>query len=131
MALRQLRWRRCALRHAWYHWHGTHYQAIARRSFGFDMQELHQNRSQLSPNLEVCANHSRYVNKEELLQKTDPMILVLQSCVTTKFSSRARRVRERTSAASGFSGCVECGVDAAYYQCIGADAAGHGELFRE
>jgi gluconate 2-dehydrogenase len=52
-------------------------QAIARRSTGFDMQVLYHNRSRLSPEQEAFSNNARYVDKQELLEQADHIVLVL------------------------------------------------------
>ncbi|MBC3884819.1 2-hydroxyacid dehydrogenase [Undibacterium griseum] len=52
-------------------------QAIARRSMGFNMKVLYHNRSRLSPEQELAANHAVYAGKEELLRQADHVILVL------------------------------------------------------
>ena len=52
-------------------------QAIARRSMGFDMKVVYHNRSRLSPELEVRANHAQYLGLEELLRTADHVVLVL------------------------------------------------------
>jgi glyoxylate reductase len=52
-------------------------QAIARRSMGFNMKVLYHNRSRLSPEQELAANHAVYTGKEELLRQADHVILVL------------------------------------------------------
>jgi gluconate 2-dehydrogenase len=52
-------------------------QAIARRSMGFNMKVIYNNRSRLAPDLEAYANNARYVSKEELLRTADHVMLVL------------------------------------------------------
>ncbi|MFZ6656032.1 2-hydroxyacid dehydrogenase [Undibacterium sp. TJN19] len=52
-------------------------QAIARRSLGFNMKVIYHNRSRLSTEQELHANHAQYASKEELLGKADHVILVL------------------------------------------------------
>lgn len=52
-------------------------QAIARRSLGFDMQVIYHNRSRLTAEQESWANNARYVSKQELLQQSDHLILMV------------------------------------------------------
>ena len=52
-------------------------QAVARRSMGFNMKVIYNNRSRLGPELEASANHARHVSREELLQTADHVVLVL------------------------------------------------------
>ena len=52
-------------------------QAIARRSMGFNMNVVYNNRSRLSPELEKGANNARYVERDELLRTADHIVLVL------------------------------------------------------
>lgn len=52
-------------------------QAVARRSMGFDMKVIYNNRSRLSPELEAKANNAQYVSREELLRTADHIVLVL------------------------------------------------------
>ncbi len=52
-------------------------QAVARRSMGFNMKVIYNNRSRLSPELEAQANHAQYVSREELLRTADHIVLVL------------------------------------------------------
>ena len=52
-------------------------QAIARRSLGFDMQVIYHNRSRLTVEQERWSNHARYVSKQELLQQSDHLILMV------------------------------------------------------
>jgi glyoxylate/hydroxypyruvate/2-ketogluconate reductase len=52
-------------------------QAIARRSMGFNMKVIYNNRSRLAPELEAEANHARHVSREELLRRADHVVLVL------------------------------------------------------
>ncbi len=52
-------------------------QAVARRSMGFNMKVIYNNRSRLSPELEAHANHAQYVSREELLRTADHIVLVL------------------------------------------------------
>lgn len=52
-------------------------QAIARRAaLGFGMQVIYHNRSRLTPETEAALN-ARYVSKEQLLQESDHLVLVL------------------------------------------------------
>lgn len=52
-------------------------QAVARRSMGFNMKVIYNNRSRLSPELEAKANNAQYVSREELLRTADHIVLVL------------------------------------------------------
>ncbi len=52
-------------------------QAVARRSMGFNMKVIYNNRSRLSPELEAQANNAQYVSREELLRTADHIVLVL------------------------------------------------------
>ena len=52
-------------------------QAVARRSLGFNMKVLYNNRSRLTPELEANANHAQYVSRDELLRRADHIVLVL------------------------------------------------------
>ena len=52
-------------------------QAIARRSAGFNMKVIYNNRTRLAPELEADANHARHVSREELLRSADHIVLVL------------------------------------------------------
>ncbi len=52
-------------------------QAVARRSMGFNMSVIYNNRSRLAPELEAEANNARHVSREELLRTADHVVLVL------------------------------------------------------
>lgn len=52
-------------------------RAVARRSMGFNMKVIYNNRSRLAPELEVQANNARHVSREELLRIADHVVLVL------------------------------------------------------
>ncbi len=52
-------------------------QALARRSMGFNMKVIYNNRSRLAPELEAEANNARHVSREELLRTADHVVLVL------------------------------------------------------
>ncbi len=52
-------------------------QAVARRSMGFNMKVIYNNRSRLTPELEAEANNARHVSREELLRTADHVVLVL------------------------------------------------------
>jgi gluconate 2-dehydrogenase len=52
-------------------------QAVARRSMGFNMKVIYNNRSRLAPELEAEANNARHVSREELLRTADHVVLVL------------------------------------------------------
>lgn len=52
-------------------------QAIARRSMGFNMKVVYNNRTRLAPELEKTANHAQYLSRDELLRTADHVILVL------------------------------------------------------
>lgn len=52
-------------------------QAIARRSMGFNMKVIYNNRSRLAPELEADANNARHVSRDELLRSADHIVLVL------------------------------------------------------
>jgi len=59
-------------------------QAIARRSMGFDMQVLYHNRTRISPEQEAAANNASYVSKQELLERSDHLILMLPYTEATR-----------------------------------------------
>ncbi len=52
-------------------------QALARRSMGFNMKVIYNNRSRLAPELEAKANNAQHVSREELLRTADHVVLVL------------------------------------------------------
>lgn len=53
-------------------------QAIARRgALGFGMQVLYHNRSRLTPEVEAACGGATFVSKEELLQRSDHVVLVV------------------------------------------------------
>jgi gluconate 2-dehydrogenase len=52
-------------------------RSVARRSMGFNMKVLYNNRSRLAPELEAEANNARHVSREELLRSADHVVLVL------------------------------------------------------
>ena len=52
-------------------------QALARRSMGFNMKVIYNNRSRLAPELEAEANNAQHVGREELLRTADHVVLVL------------------------------------------------------
>lgn len=52
-------------------------RAVARRSMGFNMKVIYNNRSRLAPELEAEANNARHVSREELLRRADHVVLVL------------------------------------------------------
>ena len=52
-------------------------QAVARRSMGFNMKVIYNNRSRLAPELEAKANNAQHVSREELLRTADHVVLVL------------------------------------------------------
>ena len=52
-------------------------RAVARRSMGFNMKVIYNNRSRLAPELEAEANNARHVSREELLRSADHVVLVL------------------------------------------------------
>lgn len=52
-------------------------QAVARRSMGFNMKVIYNNRSRLAPELEAHANNAQYVPRDELLRSADHIVLVL------------------------------------------------------
>ncbi len=52
-------------------------RAVARRSMGFNMKVIYNNRSRLAPELEAEANNARHVSREELLRNADHVVLVL------------------------------------------------------
>jgi len=52
-------------------------QALARRSMGFNMKVIYNNRSRLAAELEAEANNARHVSREELLRTADHVVLVL------------------------------------------------------
>jgi len=66
-------------------------QAIARRSMGFDMQVMYHNRSRLSPDQEAYANSAQFVSKEELLEKSDHLILMLPYSAATHHAMGAEQ----------------------------------------
>jgi glyoxylate reductase len=52
-------------------------QAIARRSTGFNMRVIYNNRSRLAQELEASANKAQYVSRETLLRTADHVMLAL------------------------------------------------------
>jgi gluconate 2-dehydrogenase len=52
-------------------------QAVARRSMGFNMKVIYNNRSRLAAELEAEANNAQHVSREELLRTADHVVLVL------------------------------------------------------
>ena len=52
-------------------------RSVARRSMGFNMKVIYNNRSRLAPELEAEANNARHVSREELLLSADHVVLVL------------------------------------------------------
>lgn len=58
-------------------------QAIARRSQGFNTRVIYHNRSRLTAIQEAAANNAQWVSKEELLARSDHLILVLPYSATT------------------------------------------------
>jgi glyoxylate reductase len=52
-------------------------QAIARRSTGFNMRVIYNNRSRLAQELETSANKAQYVSRETLLRTADHVMLAL------------------------------------------------------
>lgn len=58
-------------------------QAVARRSMGFNMKVVYNNRSRLAPELEAAANHAQYMERDELLKSADHVILVLPYSAAT------------------------------------------------
>ena len=52
-------------------------RSVARRSMGFNMKVIYNNRSRLAPELEAEANNARHVSREELLRSADHVVLVL------------------------------------------------------
>ncbi len=67
-------------------------QAIARRSMGFNMKVLYNNRSRLSPELEKNANDAQYVGRDELLRHADHVVLVLPYSAETHHTIGAREL---------------------------------------
>lgn len=67
-------------------------QAIARRSTGFNMKVIYNNRSRLAPELEAAANNARYVERDELLRTADHVVLVLPYSVETHHTIGAREL---------------------------------------
>jgi glyoxylate reductase len=67
-------------------------QAIARRSMGFNMKVIYNNRSRLLPELETNANHARYVERDELLRTADHVVLVLPYSAQTHHTIGAREL---------------------------------------
>ena len=52
-------------------------RAVARRSMGFNMKVIYNNRSRLAPEMEAEANNAQHVSREELLRSADHVVLVL------------------------------------------------------
>ena len=52
-------------------------RSVARRSMGFNMKVIYNNRSRLAPELEAEANNARHVSREELVRSADHVVLVL------------------------------------------------------
>lgn len=75
-------------------------QAIARRSMGFDMQVLYHNRSRLTPDQELQANHARFVSKAELLQQADHLILMLPFSAATRHAMGAEEFAQMRPSAT-------------------------------
>ncbi len=67
-------------------------QAIARRSTGFNMKVVYNNRSRLSPELERSANNAQYVERDELLRTADHVVLVLPYSADTLHTIGAREL---------------------------------------
>jgi len=67
-------------------------QAIARRSMGFNMKVIYNNRSRLSPELEKNANNAQYVERDELLRTADHVVLVLPYSAETHHTIGAREL---------------------------------------
>ncbi len=67
-------------------------QAIARRSMGFNMKVVYNNRSRLSPELERNANNAQYVERDELLRAADHVVLVLPYSAETHHTIGAREL---------------------------------------
>lgn len=67
-------------------------QAIARRSMGFNMKVVYNNRSRLSPELERSANNAQYVERDELLRSADHVVLVLPYSAETHHTIGAREL---------------------------------------
>ncbi len=67
-------------------------QAIARRSTGFNMKVVYNNRSRLSPELEAHANQAQYVERDELLRSADHVVLVLPYSAETHHTIGAREL---------------------------------------
>ena len=67
-------------------------QAIARRSTGFNMKVVYNNRSRLAPELEAHANHAQYMERDELLRCADHVILVLPYSADTHHTIGAREL---------------------------------------
>lgn len=67
-------------------------QAIARRSMGFNMKVIYNNRSRLAPELEKNANNAQYVERDELLRMADHVVLVLPYSAETHHTIGAREL---------------------------------------
>lgn len=67
-------------------------QAIARRSMGFNMKVIYNNRSRLAPELEKNANNAQYVERDELLRTADHVVLVLPYSAETHHTIGAREL---------------------------------------
>lgn len=67
-------------------------QAIARRSTGFNMKVVYNNRSRLAPELEAYANHAQYMDRDALLRCADHVILVLPYSAATHHTIGAREL---------------------------------------
>ncbi len=67
-------------------------QAVARRSMGFNMKVIYNNRSRLAPELEAHANNAQYVAREELLRSADHIVLVLPYSAESHHTIGAREL---------------------------------------
>ncbi len=67
-------------------------QAIARRSSGFNMKVVYNNRSRLAPHLEKNANNAQYLERDELLRTADHVVLVLPYSAQTHHTIGAREL---------------------------------------
>ncbi len=75
-------------------------QAIARRSIGFNMKVVYNNRSRLSPELEAHANHAHYLERDALLRSADHVVLVLPYSADTHHTIGTRELSLMKSTAT-------------------------------
>ena len=75
-------------------------QAIARRgAFGFDMQVLYHNRTQLPPEIEAKCG-ARYVEKDALLRESDHLVVVVPYSQSSHHAIGAQELKQMKSTAT-------------------------------